>query len=60
MNGKQRARWYADIISEAQRLRKKTHGKADAPLLDTVLAKLGEARELALVEVVSGGPDGDD
>ena len=56
MNGKQRARWYADLISDAQRLRKMAHGHGDALPLDAALSKLFEARTLALAEM----PEDDD
>jgi hypothetical protein len=63
MNGKQRARWYADLISGGQRLRRQARGAADSVLLDAALVKLGEARALALAlalaEVITS-PRGDD
>jgi len=56
VNGKQRARWYADIISDVQRLRKKAHGHGDTQPLDAALTKLFEARTVALAEI----PDEED
>ena len=53
MNGKQRARWYANSISDLQRLQKQTRGRIDDAPLRTALEKLREARELAL----SVGPE---
>ena len=55
MNGKQRARWYSDLISDAQRLRKMAHGHGDALPLDVVLSKLFDARTLALTEIPDQG-----
>jgi hypothetical protein len=64
MNGKQRARWYADLISDAQRLQKKARGCADATPLGAALAKLGDARALALAAISdendSSSPGADD
>jgi hypothetical protein len=48
LNGKQRSRRYADQISELQRVAKKAG--AERPLVVQAIAKLAEARDLALSE----------
>jgi hypothetical protein len=58
MNGKQRAKWYADAISDLQRLQKQARGRVDDAPLRTAVEKLREARELALS--VGTEPGGDD
>lgn len=50
MNGKHRARWIADQITELQRLQKKTRGKPEAPLVAAAIEKLAAARTLALAD----------
>jgi hypothetical protein len=55
MNGKQRAMWYADLVSEGQRLQKKAHGHGDSVPLAVALTKLGEARLLALADTSEEG-----
>ena len=50
MNGKHRARWIADQITELQRLQKKTRGKPEAPLVASAIEKLAAARTLALAD----------
>lgn len=50
MNGKQRARWCADVISDVQRLRKHARGRADGVILDVALSKLADARLAALAD----------
>ena len=59
MNGRQRARWYADQVSDLQRLQKQTReAPAEAVLLGQALQKLREARDLALAS--AGGVDEED
>jgi hypothetical protein len=48
MNGRQRAKWYADAISDLQRLQKQARGRIDDAPLRVALDKLREARDLAL------------
>jgi hypothetical protein len=48
MNGRQRAKWYADAISDLQRLQKQARGRVDDAPLRIAVDKLREARELAL------------
>ena len=48
MNSKQRARWIADLISDAQRLAKHTHGKPEEKLVASAIEDLHLAREKAL------------
>jgi hypothetical protein len=50
LNGKQRARWAADITLDLQRLQKAARGGADAPALGRAAEALGEARLAALAE----------
>ena len=50
MNGKQRARWFAELISDLQRLRKHTTGHSDDEHACKALQNLGHARDAALVE----------
>ena len=61
MNGKQRARWCADVISDVQRLRKHARGRADGAILDVALSKLADARLAALADHDEGaGGEGAD
>jgi len=48
MNGKQRARWYADVISDLQRAQKQATGQPDEELLRSAVAMLQGARARAL------------
>ena len=49
MNGRQRARWYADQVSDLQRLHRQTReAPAEAVLVLHAIQKLHEARQLAL------------
>lgn len=50
MNGRQRARWTADIVADLQRLQKVAQGKSDAPSLTRALSELAAARAAALSE----------
>lgn len=50
MNGKQRARWFADLISDLQRLRKHTTGHSDDEQACKALQHLGHARDFALAD----------
>jgi len=59
MNGKHRARWIAEQITELQRLQKKTKGKPEAPIVAEAISKLHQARSLALSDTVEGDDDGD-
>jgi hypothetical protein len=45
VNGKQRARWLSDVISELQRYVK--HADVEEPLILQALTKLDEARRAA-------------
>jgi hypothetical protein len=55
MNGKHRARWLAEQISELQRFAKKAG--AERPLVTLALARLEEARDVALGEGESENED---
>jgi hypothetical protein len=48
MNGRQRARWYADAISDLQRAHKQARGSSDEPLVSEAIEKLRAARLHAL------------
>jgi hypothetical protein len=48
MNGKQRARWIADIISDTQRAAKQSRGEPEEKHLVDALECLRLAREAAL------------
>jgi hypothetical protein len=50
MNGKQRARWAADIMSELQRLRKHTKGHPDDEWMGKAYVSMQTGRDLALKE----------
>jgi hypothetical protein len=50
MNGKHRARWLAEIVSELQRYHKKARGCAEDALITQALEKLQVARERANAE----------
>lgn len=47
-NGKHRARWLADIISEVQRYLSKVRESPEASLIRQALSKLADARQAAL------------
>jgi len=47
MNGKHRARWLADIISELQRYHKKARGQVEDRQVSQALEQLQVARENA-------------
>ena len=47
-NGKHRARWLADIISEVQRYLSKVRETPEASLIRQALSKLADARQAAL------------
>jgi hypothetical protein len=51
MNGRKRARWYADVISDLQRAHKQARGSSDASLISEAIAKLQTARLHALADV---------
>lgn len=51
MNGRQRARWYADQVSDLEKLQKQARGRPDAALLDQAVECLRAAREEALADV---------
>ena len=57
MNGKHRARWIADQITELQRLQKKTQNKPEAILVAQAIEKLAAARTLALADSSEGNAD---
>ena len=57
MNGRQRARWAADIVTELQKLQKRSQGKPEASPLARALVELASARTLMLAE---RGDDGGD
>ena len=57
MNGKQRARWYADVISDLQRAQKQAAGHLDEELVRGAVAMLQGARTRALAS--SDGEKGD-
>ena len=59
MNGRQRARWAADIITDLQRLQKRARGRLDAPGLARALTELAAARAAALAERTND-EEGDD
>jgi hypothetical protein len=59
MNGKHRARWLAEIISEIQRFHKQARGSAEDGLVTQALEKLHTAREKALADA-NEGPGGDE
>ena len=50
MNGRQRAVRLADKITDLQRLQRQFKGKPEALPLGQAIAKLGEARQLALAD----------
>jgi hypothetical protein len=54
MNGKHRARWISELISEAQRLHKKARGCPEDALLTQALEKLATARDMALDDKSEG------
>jgi hypothetical protein len=54
MNGKQRARWLSDIITELQRYQSKNKGKPESPLVQQSLGRLDEARAAAQDESPPG------
>ena len=56
MNGKQRARWIADAISDLQRIQKQSRGKPEDGDLTQALENLRRAREKALAD--AGAEDG--
>lgn len=59
MNGKHRARWIAEQITELQRLQKKTRDRPEAPFVAEAISKLHQARTLALSDKAEGDDDGD-
>ena len=50
MNGRQRARWAADIVTELQKLQKRSQGRPEAAGLARALAELAAARSQMLAE----------
>lgn len=48
MNGRQRARWYADQVSDLERLQKQARGRPDSDDLAQAISRLRDAREKAL------------
>ena len=60
MNGRQRARWAADILADLQRLRKAGQGRAGASELARAEEALRAARAAALAEVGSGEAGGEE
>jgi hypothetical protein len=48
MNGKQRARWLSDMISESQRYISKSKGQPETPSVSKTIALLEDARRIAL------------
>lgn len=50
MNGKQRARWLSDLISDLQRLKKHMAGHPDDEHATKALQHLGHARDFALAD----------
>jgi hypothetical protein len=57
MNGKQRARWLADCISELQRFTSKAKDAPEAGLVRKALANLDEARRAALESISESETD---
>ena len=55
VNGKHRARWLAEIVSEIQRYHKKARGCGEDALVTQALEKLQLAREMAAAEVEKVG-----
>jgi len=55
MNGKHRARWLAEIVSEMQRFHKKARGSVEDGLVAQALEKLQAARETALTDESNEG-----
>lgn len=47
MNGKQRARWLSDVISETQRYLAKAKETPEAPMVQRALNELDDARRKA-------------
>lgn len=47
MNGKQRARWLADLISETQKYLSRSKDAPEAPLVQRALNELYDARQSA-------------
>ena len=47
MNGRQRARWYADVISDLQRAQKQARGNPDEELVGSAITMLQAARTRA-------------
>jgi hypothetical protein len=47
-NGKHRARWLADIISEVQRYLSRTHEAPEVDNIRKALAQLNDGRQIAL------------
>ncbi len=57
MNGRQRAVRLADKITDLQRLQRQFKGKPEALPLGQAIAKLSEARQLALTALDDGHDD---
>ena len=47
LNGRQRARWLSDMISETQRYLSKSQGSPETPLVQRALEALNDARTKA-------------
>jgi hypothetical protein len=54
MNNKQRSRWLADMISEAQRYLSKSKGKPEVPVVQKALNALDDARQAVLAAGTTG------
>jgi hypothetical protein len=58
MNGKQRARWIAELISDAQRLAKHSRGRSEEKSVASAIENLYLAREKALGDNTPEGEPG--
>jgi|GEM_PF-2272184 hypothetical protein len=56
-NGKHRARWLADIISEVQRYHSKAREAPESNAVRQALSRLAEARQVALDSDSDNHPD---
>jgi hypothetical protein len=56
-NGKHRARWLADIISEVQRYHSKAREAPESNAVRQALSRLAEARQVALDSDSGNHPD---
>jgi hypothetical protein len=56
-NGKHRARWLADIISEVQRYHSKAREAPESNAVRQALSRLAEARQVALDSDSGNPPD---